>query len=138
MGPEFESPAGHQKEQIPIRASALFMPMEIRRSKMQQSGGLLLPPVQTLGSDPTAASGRRREGSEWQRSTDAKAYQRRRQMSGTATGGYFNFCPTGKNANESPAGHQKIDKLRQRLVDFYLLLLHYSLFTKNWASIFGR
>ena len=38
------------------------------------------------GSDPSAASGRRSEVSEWQRSTDAKALCRRRQMSGTATG----------------------------------------------------
>jgi len=38
------------------------------------------------GSDPNAASGRRSEGSEWQRSTDAKVLCHRRQMSGTATG----------------------------------------------------
>jgi len=37
------------------------------------------------GSDLSAAGGRRSEGSEWQRSTDAKALRRRRQMSGTAT-----------------------------------------------------
>ena len=39
------------------------------------------------GNDPTAACGGGREGSEWQRSTDAKAHCVRRQMSGTATGG---------------------------------------------------
>ena len=38
------------------------------------------------GSDPTAAGGGGKEESEWQRSTDAKALRRRRQMSGTATG----------------------------------------------------
>ena len=38
------------------------------------------------GSEPSAASGRISEASEWQRSTDAKAFHRRRQMSGTATG----------------------------------------------------
>ena len=38
------------------------------------------------GSDASAASGRESELSEWQRSTDAKALRRRRQMSGTATG----------------------------------------------------
>jgi len=38
------------------------------------------------GSDASAAGGRESELSEWQRSTDAKALRRRRQMSGTATG----------------------------------------------------
>ena len=38
------------------------------------------------GSDASAACGRESELSEWQRSTDAKALRRRRQMSGTATG----------------------------------------------------
>jgi len=38
------------------------------------------------GSDPNAACGGKSEVSEWQRSTDAKALRRRRQMSGTATG----------------------------------------------------
>ena len=41
------------------------------------------------GSDATAAGGGERELSEWQRSTDAKALRRRRQMSGTATGVAF-------------------------------------------------
>ena len=39
-----------------------------------------------LGSEVSAACGRRSELSEWQRSTDAKALCRRGQMSGTATG----------------------------------------------------
>ena len=38
------------------------------------------------GSDGSAASGGESDLSEWQRSTDAKALRRRRQMSGTATG----------------------------------------------------
>ena len=38
------------------------------------------------GSDASAAGGGESELSEWQRSTDAKALRRRRQMSGTATG----------------------------------------------------
>jgi hypothetical protein len=38
------------------------------------------------GSDGSAAGGGRSDLSEWQRSTDAKALRRRRQMSGTATG----------------------------------------------------
>ena len=38
------------------------------------------------GSDASAAGGGESELSEWQRSTDAKALCRRRQMSGTATG----------------------------------------------------
>ena len=37
------------------------------------------------GSDASAAGGGESELSEWQRSTDAKALRRRRQMSGTAT-----------------------------------------------------
>ena len=50
------------------------------------------------GSEATAACGGRREPSEWPRSTDAKGLRRRRQMSGTATGGeakdaaYFESC----------------------------------------------
>ena len=39
-----------------------------------------------MGSDASAAGGGESELSEWQRSTDAKALRRRRQMSGTATG----------------------------------------------------
>ncbi len=39
-----------------------------------------------MGSEPSAACGGSSEVSEWQRSTDAKALRRRRQMSGTATG----------------------------------------------------
>jgi len=39
-----------------------------------------------LGSDPTAAGGGRREGSEWQRSADDEAAPSARKMPGTATG----------------------------------------------------
>lgn len=41
-----------------------------------------------MGSDATAASGGKRELSEWERSADAKVLRHRRQMPGTATGGY--------------------------------------------------
>ena len=42
--------------------------------------------LKIVESDASAAGGRESELSEWQRSTDAKAFHRRRQMSGTATG----------------------------------------------------
>ena len=32
----------------------------------------------------------------------------------------------------------KIGNFRQKVADFYLLLLHYSLFTKFWEPIFGK
>ena len=37
-----------------------------------------------------------------------------------------------------PPPAPKIDKPRKELVDFYLLPLHYSLFTKTEESIFGK
>jgi len=39
-----------------------------RKVKSQYAGGILLPPVQKLGSEPSAAGGRYSEVSEWQRS----------------------------------------------------------------------
>ena len=45
--------------------------------------------VVELGSEGSAACGGRSDPSEWQRSTDAKEHRRRRQMSGTATGLFF-------------------------------------------------
>ena len=58
------------------------------------------------GSDLSAASGGRSEGSEWQRSTAAEALLRRKQMSGTATGSplrescihHFKLQGTSKNS----------------------------------------
>ena len=47
--------------------------------------------IPSKGSDASAAGGRESELSEWQRSTDAKAFYRRRQMSGTATGKAVTF-----------------------------------------------
>ncbi|MBO5207340.1 MAG: hypothetical protein J6C09_07135, partial [Clostridia bacterium] len=46
-----------------------------------------------------------------------------------------NEGPEGCSSMTTPAP-PKIDKFRQKLVDFYLLLLHSSLFT-NSLSIFG-
>ncbi len=45
-------------------------------------------------------------------------------------------------AGSSPASPTKIDKFRKKLVDFYLLLLHNSLFTKTryrfWESNYSE
>ena len=58
---------------------------------MQVPGGNLLPPVQKLGSDATAAGDRQREQSEWPRSAAEEAALAATKMPGTATGGYNNF-----------------------------------------------
>ena len=50
-----------------------------------------------MGSDGSAASGRKSDLSEWQRSTDAKAQRHRRQMSGTATGERWERCQRQEN-----------------------------------------
>ena len=62
---------------------------------MQVSGGHLLPPVQTLGSDGSAAYGGVSDLSEWQWSTADEGFSKPRKMSGTTTGGYlyFSFSP---------------------------------------------
>ena len=59
------------------------------------------------GSDGSAASGGRSDLSEWQRSTDAKALRRRRQMSGTATGQGSNDLY--RTVHEDSAGHARIN-----------------------------
>ena len=54
--------------------------------KMQQSGGLLREPVQTSGSEPSAAGGRCSEVSERQRSKKSRISVSPMIFSGTATG----------------------------------------------------
>ena len=63
---------------------------------MQVSGGHLLPPVQALGSDGSAACGGMSDLSEWQRSTDDEGFSKPRKMSGTATGGYQYFSSSSR------------------------------------------
>jgi len=65
---------------------------------------MLLPQVQTLGSELTASGGGKREASEWQRSANNEHAYRAMLLPGTATGGYLYFGLTGQNAYQVQQG----------------------------------
>ena len=48
-----------------------------------------IPGKNNRGSDPTAAGGGGREGSEWQRSIADEGFEKPRKISGTATGNEY-------------------------------------------------
>ena len=67
----------------------------------EMPGGHLLPPVQKLGDDPTAAGGGGREGSEWQWPVGDEGAPSPRTSTGYHNGWLPLFLPLprGKNAN---------------------------------------
>ena len=87
-------------ESLPVRS----IEQGLERFKSQYAGGILLPPVQKLGSDPTAAGGGMREGSEWQRSAGDEGVLSPRTFAGHRNRRLPLFLPVphkGKNVNES-------------------------------------
>ena len=106
MGPEFESPAGHQKAPIPHRVLVLF-------ASSQGDSNVLNATCRWQVAATSANTGKQGERRLWREERPARVTAvgvQRRLTEVKAHTGYRNrglplSLPSGKNANESTAGH---------------------------------
>ena len=119
MGPEFESPAGHQKEPSPFGDGSFWLPPQrfegsnaVRMSTAAASSmaaNLNFAVRQNAnespaGSDGSAASGRGSDLSEWLRSV-SDAGVRAKESTGHRNRGRTLILPLGKMQTNLEAGH---------------------------------
>ena len=93
MGPEFESPAGHQKEPSPFGDGSFWLPPQ--RFEGSNAVRMSTAAESLTGSDGSAAGGGRSDLSEWLRSV-SDAGVRAKESTGHRNRGRTLILPSGK------------------------------------------